>query len=159
MQHLSNVLNHFWKRWRNEYLIELRNAHRYPNQNDTIRTVSVGDVVVVHEEDQPRGKWRVGKILDLIVGSDGCTRGALVQVRSKGGKCTKLRRPVQRLYPLEIQCEVPVQQTAEVSSSQNPDPVSTELRTEQTVSTRSCPRRAAAVEADRRRKTWLEDLT
>ena len=77
MQHLSNVLNHFWKRWRNEYLIELRNAHRYFDQNDTIRTVSVGDVVVVHEEDQPRGKWRVGKILDLIVGSDGCTRGEL----------------------------------------------------------------------------------
>ena len=108
MQHLSNVLNHFWKRWRNEYQIELRNTHRYLNQNDTIRTVSVGDVVVVHEEDQPRGKRRVGKILDLIVGSDGCTRGALVQVRSKGGKCTKLRRPVQRLYPLVIQCEVPV---------------------------------------------------
>ena len=98
MQHLSNVLNHFWKRWRNEYLIKLQNSHRYLNQNDTIKTVSVGDVVVVHEEDQPRGKWRVGKILDLIVGSDGCTRGALVQVRSKGGKCTKLRRPVQRLY-------------------------------------------------------------
>ena len=159
MQHLSNVLNHFWKRWRNEYLIELRNAHRYFDQNDTIRTVSVGDVLVVHEEDQPRGKWRVGKILDLIVGSDGRTRGALVQVRRKGRKCTKLRRPVQRLYPLEIQCEVPVQQTAEVSSSQNPDPVSTEVRTEQQVSTRSCSRRLAALEADRRRKTWLEDLT
>ena len=128
-------------------------------QNDTIRTVSVGDVVVVREEDQPRRKWRVGKILDLILGSDGCTRGGLVQVRSKGGKCTKLRRPVQRLYPLEIQCEVPVQQTAEVSSSQNPDPVSTEVRTKQPVSTRSCARRAAAVEADRRKTTWLEDLT
>ena len=86
MQHLSNVLNHFWKRWRNEYLIELRNAHRYLNQNHTIRTVSVVDVVVVHEEDQPRGKWRVGKILDLIVGSYGFARGALVQVRGKGGK-------------------------------------------------------------------------
>ena len=98
MQHLSNVLNHFWKRWRNEYLIKLQNSHRYLNQNDTIKTVSVGDVVVVHEEDQPRGKRRVAKILDLIVGSDGCTTGALVQVRSKGGKCTKLRRPVQRLY-------------------------------------------------------------
>ena len=108
MQPLSNVLNHFWNRWRNEYLIELRNTHRYLNQNDTIRTVSVGDVVVLQEEDQPRGKWRIGKILDVIVGSDGCTRGALVQVRSKGGKCTKRRRPVQRLYPLVIQCEVPV---------------------------------------------------
>ena len=66
IQHLSNVLNHFWKRWRNEYHIELQNSHRYLNQNDTIKTVSVGDVAVVHKEDQPRGKWRVAKILDLI---------------------------------------------------------------------------------------------
>ena len=158
MQHLSNVLNHFWKRWRNEYLIKLQNSHRFHNQNDTIKTVSVGDVVAVHEEDQPRGKWRVAKILDLIVGSDGCTTGALVQVRNKGGKCTKLRRPVQRLYPLEMQCEVPVQHKTKASSSQNPDPVSTEVRTEQPVSTRNCPRQAVAVEADRRRKTWLKDL-
>ena len=57
-------------------------------------------------------------------------------------------RPVQRVYPLEIQCEVPVQQTNEASSSRNPDPVSTEVRTEQPVSTRSCPKRATAVKAD-----------
>ena len=116
MQHLSNVRNHFWKRWRNQYLIELRNTF----QNDTIRTVSVGDVVVVHEEDQPRGKWRVGKILDLIVGSDGCTRGALVQVRSKGGKCTKLKRPVQRLYPLRD----PVQSSCPTNNRSNLKPES-----------------------------------
>ena len=28
MHHLSNVMNHFWRRWRNEYLLELRNSHR-----------------------------------------------------------------------------------------------------------------------------------
>ena len=26
-KHLSSVLNHFWKRWSKEYLIELRDAH------------------------------------------------------------------------------------------------------------------------------------
>ena len=44
-----------------------------------------GDVVIVHEENQPRGKWRVGNLLDLIAGADSCIRGALVEVRSKGG--------------------------------------------------------------------------
>ena len=156
MQHLSNILNHFWKRWRNEYLIELRNAHRHQSQNDASTAISIGDVVIVHEENQPRGKWRVGKILDLIAGADSCIRGAVVEVRSKGGKSVKLKRPVQRLYPLEIQCEVPVRQASEDCSSQNPDPVTTEV--ELPVARQSRPRRAAAVEADRRKKTWLEDL-
>lgn len=26
-KHLNSVLNHFWKRWRKEYLLELRNTH------------------------------------------------------------------------------------------------------------------------------------
>ena len=29
MKHLSQVLDHFWKRWRREYLAELRDAHRF----------------------------------------------------------------------------------------------------------------------------------
>ena len=134
MQHLSNVLNHFQKSWRNEHLIELQHAHYYRNQNDTDRTVPVGDVVVVHQ-DEPRRKWHVGKMLDLVIGSDDCSRGVVVQVRSKGGKHTKLRCPVQRLYPLEIQSEVSVQQITEASSRRNPDPLNTEVRTEQPVST------------------------
>ena len=119
MQHLSNILNRFWKRWRNEYLIELRNAHRHQSQNDASTAISIGDVVILHEENQPRGKWRVGKILDLIAGAHTCIRGAVVEVRSKGGKPVKLTRPDQRLYPLEIQCEVPVRQASEDCSSQN----------------------------------------
>ena len=57
MQHLSNIRNHFWKRWRNEYLIELRNAHCHQSQNDVSTAISIEDVVIVHEETQPRGKW------------------------------------------------------------------------------------------------------
>ena len=157
-QHLSNVLNHFWKRWQNEYLIELRNAHRHQSQNDASTAISIGDVVVVHEENQLIGNWRLGKILDLIAGADSCIRGAVVEVRSKGGKSVKLKRPVQRLYPLEIQCEVPVQQASQDHSSQHPDPVTCTTEVERPVAGQSRPRRAAAVEADRRRKTWLEDL-
>ena len=33
MNHLSNVMNHFWRRWRDEYLIEVRNSHRHSAEN------------------------------------------------------------------------------------------------------------------------------
>ena len=29
VKHLNNVLNHFWRRWRQEYLTELRECHQY----------------------------------------------------------------------------------------------------------------------------------
>ena len=28
MRHLIDVMNHFWRRWRDEYLVELRDSHR-----------------------------------------------------------------------------------------------------------------------------------
>ena len=48
----------------------------------------------VHDEDQPRGKWRIGKVETLVTGSDGHVRGAVVRVKTKAGRLTRLRRPV-----------------------------------------------------------------
>ena len=146
MRHLSNVMNHFWSRWRNEYLMELRESHRVETRNGN-ETVSLGDIVVVHEESRPRGLWRLGKVESLISGADGQTRGAVVKVFSKKGRSTTIKRPVQRLYPLEIrstarESELPV----EAKDDDKPEV------------TRTRPRRAAAIEADNRRKRWIKDL-
>ena len=156
MQHLSNVMNHFWRRWRNEYLLELRNTHRSVTQRASNRVVSTGDVVIVHDEDQPRGKWRIGRIESLITGSDGCVRGATVRVKTKKGRSSMLRRPVQRLYPLEVQCRndepVPTVSSGRTVPVPTVSSVTPEPQPEQR---RTRPRRAAAVKADQRRKTWL----
>ena len=54
-RHLNNVINHFWKRWTKEYLLELRNAHRYPSANQSFPLPREGDIVVIHDSDTPRG--------------------------------------------------------------------------------------------------------
>ena len=46
--------------------------------------------------------WKLGRIKKLIVGRDGQSRGATVSVASKGRNHTTLNRPLQLLYPLEI---------------------------------------------------------
>ena len=33
MKHLASVLNHFWRRWRSEYLSELRESHHHGAKN------------------------------------------------------------------------------------------------------------------------------
>ena len=56
MRHLNNVINRFWKRWRKKCLLELRNSHRNVTQHSSNRVVSIGDVVIVHDEEKPRRK-------------------------------------------------------------------------------------------------------
>ena len=58
LRYLSTLLEHFWSRWRREYLTELRESHKY-HQKGAASTVSVGDIVIVYD-DTPRGMWRMG---------------------------------------------------------------------------------------------------
>jgi hypothetical protein len=101
-QHLSRTLDQFWQRWRTEYLLELREAHRYGQGHSDATPVSMGDIVVIRTEGQPRGFWRLAKVEKTIRGRDGVTRGAVVRVANKKGKSTTLCRPVQHLFPLEV---------------------------------------------------------
>ena len=101
MKHLSNILNHFWKRWR--YLPELRESHRQllKKSKDEL-SVSVGDMVIVYEESLPRSLWKMGRVEALIIGRDGKTREATVRVIGKNGRATSLNHPLKLLYPLEV---------------------------------------------------------
>lgn len=101
LEHLKMVLEHFWKRWRKEYLQDLRDCHRYSNHLQGSGEIKVGDVVVVHSDKHPRTFWKTGVIEQLLGGQDGLVRGAKVRVRSGNGSIL-LNRPLQLLYPLEV---------------------------------------------------------
>ena len=66
----------------------------------------------IHDENLPSGLWRLGRIKELIAGSDGNIRSAVVRVASRGRVSTVVNRPIQRLYPLEFTD----QEMAEVSA-------------------------------------------
>ena len=75
---LERLKYHFWIRWRNEYLLELRNSHRLKKKVAEGQPVAVGDVVIVHEDGLHRGLWKLGRVESLIKGKDGLVRGAVV---------------------------------------------------------------------------------
>ena len=66
-----------------------------------VKQLRLGDVVIVHEDGQPRGKWRLAHVVRLITGKDGVIRGAEIELPGNKEK-TRMERPIQRLYPLEI---------------------------------------------------------
>lgn len=105
LRHLENVLQHFWNRWKKEYLLELREFHRTHVQKGNKYAIEKGDVVTIYDEGHPRGLWRLGKVEELIRGADGLVRGAQMKVVSKNGSPRLLRRPLQHIYPLEVRSD------------------------------------------------------
>ena len=76
----------------------------------------------LHEDNRPRGFWKLAKVESLITGTDGLTRGAAVRVHSSDKRCTLLRRPLQLLYPLKVhQCCDAVGDCVSNSSSAPPE--------------------------------------
>ena len=94
------VLSHFWKRWVKEYLLNLRECHKM-NQRPEVH-IKEGDVVLVQDDNVKRNKWKLAVVDRLIKGDDQRTRGAWVRLAKKGKQMTKMKRPIQKLYPLEL---------------------------------------------------------
>ncbi|VDK27697.1 unnamed protein product [Gongylonema pulchrum] len=97
--------NKFWQLWQSGYLPLLRKRtqrhHRRP-RSSVKRTPIINEVVLVEEENQPRGVWKIGKIVKLYLGHGNVIRTALVRMPS--GHI--LTRPINYLPPLEITREM-----------------------------------------------------
>ncbi|XP_043200053.1 uncharacterized protein LOC122386718 [Amphibalanus amphitrite] len=98
-RHRRRVSDQLTRRW-NEYQRALRCWHRSPRGQPN-RTPEVGDVVLVHNEG-PRGRWPLARVTELLVGPDGQTRAAIIQLRGR-----RTRRPLSRLFRLEAAREAP----------------------------------------------------
>ena len=129
---IDTMLDHFWGRWRKEYVTSLRENQRYTSVKRSAK-IQLNDVVIIYDEKQPRHLWRIGKVEKLIIGTDGKIRGAEI----KSGKTGVIvRRPVNKLYPLvPNSCRI-----------ENINPIDVSTNTEHR------PKRNAAISGELRRK-------
>ena len=67
--YLSRQISHFWKRWRKEYLVDLREFHNMKNIKPS--KIDKGDLVLLYEDNVKRAQWKVGIVEDLVIGKDG----------------------------------------------------------------------------------------
>ncbi|MCP4456706.1 MAG: hypothetical protein GY816_01560, partial [Cytophagales bacterium] len=106
-------LDGFWRYWSDEYLTSLRERFQTEHKSPRIKHATEpkeGDLVLMKQENLPRGSWKLGRIQKLIEGADGKVRSAEVLQPSK----KLLTRPINLLYPTEVAVEkpsVPVQST------------------------------------------------
>ena len=89
-------LGQFWTLWNNEYMLNLRERVQRKPHHHLITHPQVGEVVLIKDK-LPSGRWKVGKISELIVGRDQRIRSAKVLIAPH----RYLHRPLSLLYPLE----------------------------------------------------------
>ena len=98
-------LENFWQIWLLENLPALRERHTLQMKRikgEITRRLEVGEVVIVKEENIPRGSRKLAKIQYLIKGPvDGIERAA--KLISPFGE--EFRRPLRLVYPLESRNE------------------------------------------------------
>jgi hypothetical protein len=71
--HGQQLLQHFWGRWSREYLRSLQ-ARGKRGRVHSDYNLKVGDLVLIHEDNQPPLRWNVGRIHSLHPGNDGVVR-------------------------------------------------------------------------------------
>lgn len=98
--YLNQILNHYWERWRLEYITELREYHK-SKKGLKDSDVKVDDVVILQDDKLPRALCRIGIIKSIVKSKDNKSRAATVRSITPDGRVSYLTRPVSKLVMLE----------------------------------------------------------
>ncbi|CAK1598015.1 unnamed protein product [Parnassius mnemosyne] len=93
-QLIQRILQSFWKRWSQEYLVTLMHRYKWSSQ---VAEPRVGDIVLVKEDDLPPSRWLLGRIIEKHPGDDNITR--VVTLRTKS---STIKRPTSKLCILPV---------------------------------------------------------
>ncbi|CAK1602523.1 unnamed protein product [Parnassius mnemosyne] len=93
-QMTQKMLQDFWRRWSNEYLVHCLQRYKWtkitPEPN-------IGDIVLVKEDNLPPARWLLGRIVTKHPGLDGITR--VVTLKCNG---SEIKRPITKLCILPV---------------------------------------------------------
>ena len=89
---VQELIRHIWDRWLKEWLPTLRARSKWRKDSTDVQ---IDDIVIIVEDDAPRRRWPLGRVVSVFPGADGRVRAIDVKVNGH-----VLRRPVVRLCPL-----------------------------------------------------------
>ena len=137
----QNHLEQFWKIWKSDYLLSLRERSQRFRQHPRVQSQkqpNIGDIVQI-KEDGSRGTWKIGRIVEFLQSNDGQERAAKIQLPTK----VVLQRSIGHLYPLECENDEGTMETL----SKPPINIEQEKENPMTIDSRKPTKRKAAFEA------------
>lgn len=84
----------FWKRWSSEYLQLLQTRSKWNKQTENM---SVGDIVVIKQDNLAPNKWALGRVTEVHPGQDDLVR--VVTLKTQDGT---LKRPINKIVKLPV---------------------------------------------------------
>ena len=87
------LINHFWQHWLKKYMPSLIERKKWLVQR---RNIAVDDIVLIINPNTPRGHWPVGRVIQVMPGSDGVVRNVIIKTGTG-----EYVRPVAKLCLLE----------------------------------------------------------
>ena len=101
----EKLITQFKEQWHEDYLLSLRSLYRNLHETDFTNQIGVNDLVVIKNPVKGRQHWRLGRVIELIHGSDGKVRS--VKLLRGDAKWRTIERKlelhsVRNLYPLEL---------------------------------------------------------
>ncbi|XP_051162430.1 uncharacterized protein LOC127282307 [Leptopilina boulardi] len=94
-QHMQKLKVDLWNRWHREYLNELNVRGKWHTGSPNL--IKISTLVVVHEDNVPPMRWKLGRVLETHPGNDGVIR--VVTVKTENGI---VKRGVKKISPLPI---------------------------------------------------------
>ena len=93
-RHCQYLVDQFWRRWLQEYLPLLQERQKWYKK---CKNYKVNDLVLLVNEGTPRGKWSLGKVVQVFPDRAGLVRQVEVRVGHK-----YFKRPITKLCLLEV---------------------------------------------------------
>ena len=93
---VQKIVDSFWTRWTRDVFPSLLPRKKWHSEK---RNVRVDDFVIVQSPNAVRGKWNVGRIINVYPGQDGRVRN--VKIKTRDGEYQRPISKIAVIYPAE----------------------------------------------------------
>jgi hypothetical protein len=78
-EYVQSLIQQFWQRFQREFLQCLMRRSKWTQKK---RQLKVNDVIMMVDDNLPRGKWNLARIVEVLPGKDGVVRNVRLQTKS-----------------------------------------------------------------------------
>ena len=91
----NQLVTKFWNKWLHSYLNSLQVLPKWRAKDS--RVISTDQIVIIREDNTPKGKWKLARIIEVFRDNDGLVR----RVTLRNSKGREISRPTNKIAILE----------------------------------------------------------